>query len=78
MDREYKKGQRLHIDTRDFSFEGTVCFTDPAHDMLSLANVIYRPSGKQRFSRINVFRVDVKRSMYGVFMFSKGETIILV
>ncbi|PSN35425.1 hypothetical protein C0J52_13194 [Blattella germanica] len=61
MDREYKKGQRLHIDTRDFSFEGTVCFTDPAHDMLSLANVIYRPSGKQRFSRINVFRVDVKR-----------------
>jgi hypothetical protein len=45
MDAEYRKGQRLFVETKVGNLEGVFCSMDPGHNRLTLTEVVLQPSG---------------------------------
>jgi hypothetical protein len=47
MDAKYVKGQRLYVETNNENLEGLFYSMDPAHNRLTLTEIVLHPSGKK-------------------------------
>jgi hypothetical protein len=47
MDAEFRKGQRLFVETKVGNLEGVFYSMDPGHNRLTLTEVVLQPSGEK-------------------------------
>jgi hypothetical protein len=64
MDGEYRKGQRLFVETRVGNLEGVFYTIDPGHNRLTLTEVVLQPSGKKMEGLIHYYKNEIISGKY--------------
>ena len=64
MDAEYRKGQRLFVETKVGNLEGVFYSMDPRHNRLTLTEVVLQPSGEKMEDFRHYYKNEVISSKF--------------